>query len=183
MQSCSSSSVAQKGVDLHGAQWPAGSLLLLQWDEEVLLRSLCSAPLQQEVMLVKSGGPLGLSIVGGSDHASHPFGINEPGVFISKVRRAELPYLRKHVQPLSHVSCSSPGDRSRPGVSKRTARGRQNTGGERHRPASCHAPGGRARAAGQQAGDPYACAERPLATWDAGAYVTCVRDTEHEQRR
>lgn len=36
--------------------------------------------------LVKSGGPLGLSIVGGSDHASHPFGINEPGVFISKVK-------------------------------------------------------------------------------------------------
>uniref|UniRef100_H3D833 Protein scribble homolog n=1 Tax=Tetraodon nigroviridis TaxID=99883 RepID=H3D833_TETNG len=39
----------------------------------------------EEVMLVKSGGPLGLSIVGGSDHASHPFGVNEPGVFISKV--------------------------------------------------------------------------------------------------
>ncbi|XP_036791289.1 protein scribble homolog isoform X4 [Oncorhynchus mykiss] len=39
----------------------------------------------EEVVLVKAGGPLGLSIVGGSDHASHPFGINEPGVFISKV--------------------------------------------------------------------------------------------------
>uniref|UniRef100_A0AAY5F5N6 Protein scribble homolog n=1 Tax=Electrophorus electricus TaxID=8005 RepID=A0AAY5F5N6_ELEEL len=39
----------------------------------------------EEVTLVKTGGPLGLSIVGGSDHASHPFGINEPGVFISKV--------------------------------------------------------------------------------------------------
>uniref|UniRef100_A0A8C5I2R8 Protein scribble homolog n=1 Tax=Gouania willdenowi TaxID=441366 RepID=A0A8C5I2R8_GOUWI len=39
----------------------------------------------EEVILEKSGGPLGLSIVGGSDHASHPFGINEPGVFISKV--------------------------------------------------------------------------------------------------
>eukprot|EP00063_Salmo_salar_P038368 XP_014013203.1 PREDICTED: protein scribble homolog isoform X12 [Salmo salar] len=39
----------------------------------------------EEVALVKAGGPLGLSIVGGSDHASHPFGINEPGVFISKV--------------------------------------------------------------------------------------------------
>uniref|UniRef100_A0A671Y040 Protein scribble homolog n=1 Tax=Sparus aurata TaxID=8175 RepID=A0A671Y040_SPAAU len=39
----------------------------------------------EEVTLVKSGGPLGLSIVGGSDHASHPFGVNEPGVFISKV--------------------------------------------------------------------------------------------------
>uniref|UniRef100_A0A670ZUD6 Protein scribble homolog n=1 Tax=Pseudonaja textilis TaxID=8673 RepID=A0A670ZUD6_PSETE len=32
-----------------------------------------------------AGGPLGLSIVGGSDHSSHPFGIHEPGVFISKV--------------------------------------------------------------------------------------------------
>lgn len=41
---------------------------------------------KQEVTLVKSGGPLGLSIVGGSDHASHPFGVNEPGVFISKVK-------------------------------------------------------------------------------------------------
>ncbi|KAG9347747.1 hypothetical protein JZ751_003761, partial [Albula glossodonta] len=39
----------------------------------------------EEVTLVKAGGPLGLSIVGGSDHASHPFGITEPGVFISKV--------------------------------------------------------------------------------------------------
>uniref|UniRef100_A0A4W5NGD2 Protein scribble homolog n=1 Tax=Hucho hucho TaxID=62062 RepID=A0A4W5NGD2_9TELE len=49
-----------------------------------------SRPLQdeypiEEVMLLKAGGPLGLSIVGGSDHASHPFGISEPGVFISKV--------------------------------------------------------------------------------------------------
>ncbi|KAL7879961.1 hypothetical protein SRHO_G00022150 [Serrasalmus rhombeus] len=39
----------------------------------------------EEVTLVKTGGPLGLSIVGGSDHASHPFGVSEPGVFISKV--------------------------------------------------------------------------------------------------
>uniref|UniRef100_A0A8C5NP71 Protein scribble homolog n=1 Tax=Junco hyemalis TaxID=40217 RepID=A0A8C5NP71_JUNHY len=39
----------------------------------------------QEIHLVKAGGPLGLSIVGGSDHSSHPFGIHEPGVFISKV--------------------------------------------------------------------------------------------------
>ncbi|XP_030635367.1 protein scribble homolog isoform X1 [Chanos chanos] len=39
----------------------------------------------EEVTLVKAGGPLGLSIVGGSDHASHPFGVTEPGVFISKV--------------------------------------------------------------------------------------------------
>ena len=36
-------------------------------------------------MLVKAGGPLGLSIVGGIDHSSHPFGIEEPGIFISKI--------------------------------------------------------------------------------------------------
>lgn len=36
-------------------------------------------------MLTKTAGPLGLSIVGGSDHASHPFGVNEPGIFVSKV--------------------------------------------------------------------------------------------------
>ncbi|XP_018418150.1 PREDICTED: protein scribble homolog [Nanorana parkeri] len=39
----------------------------------------------EEIILIKAGGPLGLSIVGGSDHSSHPFGIREPGVFISKV--------------------------------------------------------------------------------------------------
>ena len=39
----------------------------------------------KEITLKKADGPLGLSIVGGSDHASHPFGVNEPGIFISKV--------------------------------------------------------------------------------------------------
>ncbi|KAM5280697.1 protein scribble homolog [Ctenodactylus gundi] len=39
----------------------------------------------EEVCLPRAGGPLGLSIVGGSDHSSHPFGVQEPGVFISKV--------------------------------------------------------------------------------------------------
>ncbi|KAK1796955.1 hypothetical protein P4O66_008265 [Electrophorus voltai] len=48
----------------------------------------------EEVTLVKTGGPLGLSIVGGSDHASHPFGINEPGVFISKVTPRPIVALR-----------------------------------------------------------------------------------------
>jgi protein scribble len=33
----------------------------------------------------KDGASLGLSIVGGSDHSSHPFGINKPGVFVSKI--------------------------------------------------------------------------------------------------
>ncbi|ELW63401.1 Protein scribble like protein [Tupaia chinensis] len=39
----------------------------------------------EEIRLPRAGGPLGLSVVGGSDHSSHPFGIQEPGVFISKV--------------------------------------------------------------------------------------------------
>ena len=39
----------------------------------------------QEIVLHKSEGPLGISIVGGCDRASHPFGVNEPGVFVSKV--------------------------------------------------------------------------------------------------
>lgn len=37
------------------------------------------------VNLVKAGGPLGLSIIGGVDHACHPFGAEEPGIFISKI--------------------------------------------------------------------------------------------------
>ena len=34
---------------------------------------------------MKSGGPLGLSIIGGNDHSCVPFGTGEPGIFISKV--------------------------------------------------------------------------------------------------
>eukprot|EP00794_Sanderia_malayensis_P012000 gene12000-13238_t len=41
--------------------------------------------LTEEIILRKGHGPLGLSIVGGSDHASHPFGVDEPGVFVSKI--------------------------------------------------------------------------------------------------
>ncbi|XP_065062730.1 protein scribble homolog [Rhopilema esculentum] len=41
--------------------------------------------LTEEIILKKGIGPLGLSIVGGSDHASHPFGVDEPGVFVSKI--------------------------------------------------------------------------------------------------
>lgn len=38
-----------------------------------------------DCVIVKAGGPLGLSIVGGSDHSSSPFGEDEPGIFVSKV--------------------------------------------------------------------------------------------------
>ncbi|XP_076438014.1 protein scribble homolog isoform X5 [Babylonia areolata] len=48
-----------------------------------------SLPLQrypiEEVRIVKAGGPLGLSIVGGIDHSSQPFGGDEPGIFVSKI--------------------------------------------------------------------------------------------------
>ncbi|BFZ20895.1 hypothetical protein BsWGS_23932 [Bradybaena similaris] len=39
----------------------------------------------EEIVIVKAGGPLGLSIVGGVDHSSQPFGGDEPGVFVSKI--------------------------------------------------------------------------------------------------
>ncbi|XP_077989669.1 protein scribble homolog isoform X3 [Glandiceps talaboti] len=40
---------------------------------------------EELIVLIRQGGPLGLSIVGGSDHSSHPFGEDEPGIFISKI--------------------------------------------------------------------------------------------------
>lgn len=100
-------------------------------------------------MLVKAGGPLGLSIVGGSDHASHPFGISEPGVFISKVARWLS--LFSHIYfPCSCVSwfvyltlCLLVlGDPAWLGVSEWAAGRGQDTGGEHHRPAPRHPPGG-----------------------------------------
>jgi len=36
---------------------------------------------------MKIDGTLGMSIVGGINKVCHPFGINEPGIFISKVCR------------------------------------------------------------------------------------------------
>nr|XP_045596053.1 protein scribble homolog isoform X4 [Procambarus clarkii] len=41
----------------------------------------------EEVTLYKDGGPLGLSIIGGSDHFCVPFGISpdDPGIYISKI--------------------------------------------------------------------------------------------------
>jgi len=39
----------------------------------------------QTVTLVKVDGILGMSVVGGINKVCHPFGVNEPGVFISKV--------------------------------------------------------------------------------------------------
>ena len=41
--------------------------------------------LVEDVILVKAGGPLGLSIIGGSDHSCVPFGTGDPGIYISKI--------------------------------------------------------------------------------------------------
>ena len=60
----------------------------------------------QEVCIMKASGTLGLSIVGGTDHASHPFGNNEPGVFISKVSYLSLHYYFAFGRPwLIYVYC------------------------------------------------------------------------------
>ncbi|KAG8230123.1 hypothetical protein J437_LFUL010615, partial [Ladona fulva] len=39
----------------------------------------------EDVVLPKSGGSLGFSIIGGTDHSCTPFGSKEPGIFISHV--------------------------------------------------------------------------------------------------
>ncbi|ESN98469.1 hypothetical protein HELRODRAFT_192938 [Helobdella robusta] len=39
----------------------------------------------ETIVIEKNGGPLGMSIVGGVDRICHPFGVLDPGVFISKV--------------------------------------------------------------------------------------------------
>lgn len=45
---------------------------------------------QQDVVLSKTTGSLGFSIIGGTDHSSVPFGSKEPGIFISHVRDVTL---------------------------------------------------------------------------------------------
>lgn len=49
----------------------------------ILLNALIS--LLQDVTLVKDGGSLGFSIIGGTDHSCIPFGGKEPGIFVSHV--------------------------------------------------------------------------------------------------
>ncbi|XP_045767392.1 protein scribble homolog isoform X11 [Maniola jurtina] len=39
----------------------------------------------QDVILVKEGGSLGFSIIGGTDHSCVPFGGKEPGIFVSHI--------------------------------------------------------------------------------------------------
>jgi hypothetical protein len=40
---------------------------------------------QEEIKIIKQNGAMGLSIVGGGNVACHPFGIDHPGIFISKI--------------------------------------------------------------------------------------------------
>uniref|UniRef100_A0A069DXR8 PDZ domain-containing protein n=1 Tax=Panstrongylus megistus TaxID=65343 RepID=A0A069DXR8_9HEMI len=46
---------------------------------------LADSIIVEEVTLVKDGGSLGFSIIGGSDHSCTPFGGNRPGIFISHI--------------------------------------------------------------------------------------------------
>lgn len=46
--------------------------------------------LLQTITIVKAGGPLGLSIVGGADLICYPFGVDKPGTFVSKVRHLKV---------------------------------------------------------------------------------------------
>ena len=52
--------------------------------------------------LFKDGGPLGLSIIGGSDHFCVPFGISseDPGIYISKVKYLFLTNLARRLLKL-----------------------------------------------------------------------------------
>lgn len=43
------------------------------------------SPTIEEVILTRLGGPLGLSIMGGSDQSSLPFGTTGPGIFVSRI--------------------------------------------------------------------------------------------------
>ncbi len=46
---------------------------------------------------MKGNGPMGLSIVGGIDQACPPFGIEQRGVFVSKVKKNKQRVFRKKI--------------------------------------------------------------------------------------
>lgn len=49
------------------------------------LSLIANVSFNQKITFSTYGGPLGLSIVGGTDHSCLPFGNDNPGIFISKV--------------------------------------------------------------------------------------------------
>merc|ERR1719273_2741592 len=52
---------------------------------ETTVQRVTKQAVVEEVALLRSGGPLGLSIIGGSDHSCIPFGRGEQGIYISKI--------------------------------------------------------------------------------------------------
>jgi len=52
---------------------------------ETTVKRVTQQAVVEEVALLRSGGPLGLSIIGGSDHSCIPFGTGEQGIYISKI--------------------------------------------------------------------------------------------------
>jgi len=52
---------------------------------ETTVQRVTNTKLIEEVRLARGGGPLGLSIIGGSDHSCVPFGTGEQGIYISKI--------------------------------------------------------------------------------------------------
>ncbi|XP_048007105.1 protein scribble homolog isoform X10 [Leguminivora glycinivorella] len=65
----------------------------------------------QDVVLVKEGGSLGFSIIGGTDHSCVPFGGKEPGIFISH----DLTIVKQEGEKLGmHIKGGLNGQRGNP---------------------------------------------------------------------
>merc|ERR1719410_3224381 len=52
---------------------------------ETTVKRVTSTAVVEQVALRRSGGPLGLSIIGGSDHSCVPFGTGQQGIYVSKI--------------------------------------------------------------------------------------------------
>merc|ERR1719225_2262232 len=52
---------------------------------ETTVKRVTNTAVTEQVALRRSGGPLGLSIIGGSDHSCVPFGTGEQGIYVSKI--------------------------------------------------------------------------------------------------
>merc|ERR1719239_1726122 len=52
---------------------------------ETTVKRVTNTAVTEQVAMRRSGGPLGLSIIGGSDHSCVPFGTGEQGIYISKI--------------------------------------------------------------------------------------------------
>merc|ERR1719239_1776612 len=52
---------------------------------ETTVKRVTNTAVTEQVAMRRSGGPLGLSIIGGSDHSCVPFGTGEQGIYVSKI--------------------------------------------------------------------------------------------------